>query len=145
VDVMPHLVYNSAELPEFSAHVIAAQASGLPGGTPSTPLARTTSATIRAANRDTACPGSLVRPPSKSCDEYPFASTYQGASLSFGGARTFDWCSIPPTGGPPSGPNGYSVCMIDGYENSLAGSQLNAYLYRPDRVLDGTQFVVSFE
>ncbi|WP_221354336.1 NucA/NucB deoxyribonuclease domain-containing protein [Streptomyces beigongshangae] len=30
-------------------------------------------------NRNTACPSSLERPAGKQCDEYPFASTWQGA------------------------------------------------------------------
>ncbi|WP_436840480.1 NucA/NucB deoxyribonuclease domain-containing protein [Streptomyces flavofungini] len=33
----------------------------------------------RKANQKKACPPSLPRPPGKSCGEYPFASTWQGA------------------------------------------------------------------
>lgn len=144
-DAMPEIVYSTATLPEFSSHVMRAQASGLPGASPTNSLSRTTDQAIQDANRNTACPSYLDRPDLKSCDEYPFASTYQGASLSFGGARTFDGCQIPPTGGPETGPNGYSRCMISATENNLAGSQLNSYLFVPQRVLDGDNFIVTFE
>ncbi|MEV8526356.1 NucA/NucB deoxyribonuclease domain-containing protein [Streptomyces sp. NPDC052000] len=43
-------------------------------------LTRTMNQTLIGNNRDTACPKSMPRPAGKSCDEYPFASTYQGAS-----------------------------------------------------------------
>ena len=42
-------------------------------------LSRTVNKTLIDANRDTACPKSIPRPAGKSCDEYPFASTNQGA------------------------------------------------------------------
>jgi hypothetical protein len=54
----------------------------------------------------------------KSCDEYPFASTLQGASR-----------------GP------YSVRWIDAAQNSSAGSKLASF-YNFNRVLDGDNFLV---
>ncbi|WP_455712281.1 NucA/NucB deoxyribonuclease domain-containing protein [Streptomyces luteogriseus] len=57
-----------------------AQATGLPGKYGTTHyLTRLTDRRKIKENRDKACPTSLVRPPDKSCDEYPFASTRQGA------------------------------------------------------------------
>ncbi|MCW7940655.1 hypothetical protein AAW14_01010 [Streptomyces hygroscopicus] len=44
-------------------------------------LTRTMDKSLIKRNRRTACPSSIPRPSGKSCDEYPFASTYQGASL----------------------------------------------------------------
>jgi hypothetical protein len=45
------------------------------------PLRRMTDAIRQRANRRLACPPSFPRPPGTSCDEYPFASTYQGAAF----------------------------------------------------------------
>ncbi len=89
-------------------------------------------------NRRTACPQSFLRPPDgRSCDEYPFASTHEGAFTGGGTGRTFAGCSVTayPTG--VTGPTGFSVCMIDPSENSSAGATMNGRLYRPYRVLDG--------
>ena len=88
-------------------------------------------------------PASLVRPPGKSCDEYPFASTYEGAALSGGGPRTQSWCQVPLSGPPSTGPAGYSVCTINAAENSQAGSLLNSVLYSPYRVIDGDAFHIN--
>ncbi|MGW4985434.1 NucA/NucB deoxyribonuclease domain-containing protein [Streptomyces mirabilis] len=40
------------------------------------------------------CPSSRHRPPGKQCDEYPFASTWQGAST---GGGQFSWRMINAT------------------------------------------------
>ncbi|GHD80231.1 hypothetical protein GCM10010317_101950 [Streptomyces mirabilis] len=45
-------------------------------------------------NRNRACPSSRHRPPGKQCDEYPFASTWQGASS---GGGQFSWRMINAT------------------------------------------------
>ena len=127
---------------EFGAHVSNAQASGLPGSVTSTPLRRLTDATIRDQNRATACPSSYPRPTGKSCDECPFASSYEGAFTGGGTARTFDFCQITLAGPPSSGPLGFSVCMIDAGENSSAGSLLQSELYVPYRIIDGDEFYV---
>lgn len=124
--------------PVFAKHVADAQASGLPGAV--TPLHRTTDPWVNSQNRATACPGSMTRPPGMSCDEYPFASTYEGAFLSGGGPRTFPYCGVLLVS-QSTGPNGYSVCMIEAGQNSGAGTQLGA-MYRNNRVIDGDPFRV---
>jgi hypothetical protein len=86
------------------------------------PLHRTTDATLIAANRAKACPRSLPRPSGHSCDEYPMASTREGAS----------------SGGP------YSARMLNAAQNTMAGG--NSYLngtYTKNRVLGGDAFWVS--
>lgn len=62
------------------------------------------------------------------CDEYPFASTYQGAA----------------TGAPePSDLQRYSVRVIDGDDNVHVGrDMLENNFYKTNRVLDGDQFLV---
>ncbi|WP_120494707.1 NucA/NucB deoxyribonuclease domain-containing protein [Microbacterium phyllosphaerae] len=140
--IAPSIWYDGSSFTEFGAHVAGAQASGLPGGTTAAPLNRLVNAAAQQANRNTACPASLPRPTGKSCDEYPFASTYQGAALSGGGARTQSWCQVTVSGTPSAGPAGYSVCMIDAAQNSAAGSLLNSVLFVPNRVLDSDAFTV---
>ncbi len=53
-------------------------------------LTRTMNRSLIRANRRTACPSSIPRPSGKSCDEYPFASTHQGASVNPDFSCT--WC-----------------------------------------------------
>jgi Deoxyribonuclease NucA/NucB len=60
-------------------------------------------------------------PTGKSCDEYPFATTYEGAA---------------------KGDNRYSVRYVVAAQNSLAGSRLGSF-YGADRVLDNDFFWVS--
>lgn len=143
----PTMTWDASVFPEYASHVAAAVNSGLPGanlGASSVPLHRLTDPALRDANRNKACPQSLPRPTGKSCDEYPFASTYEGASTGGGTGRTFNWCSITtlPTG--ITGPTGYSACMIDEVQNSGACNLLNSQLYSPQRVLDGDAFWINF-
>ena len=71
-------------------------------------------------NRDKACPSSRHRPPGKQCDEYPFASTWQGART---GGGHFNWR------------------MINGTQNEEGGKALGRfYLY--NRILDKDRFLV---
>ena len=136
------------EFPELARHISDAQKSGLPGGYPDGPaLTRLTNADLQDRNRNQACRpaanGGYPRPPTKSCDEYPMASTYQGAYVSNpanpGPVRTFDWCDIEAPRG--TGPTGYSVCMIDARQNSVGGSDLNE-TYLNNRIIDGDEFYV---
>lgn len=130
---------------EFGAHVTFAQQSGLPGALFDAPLHRLTDDVLRTKNRTTACPGSYFRPPGKSCDEYPFASTHEGAFTGGGQARTWPWCLVVLTNVPSTGATGYSVCMIDEAENSYAGSLLNSVLYVPMRVIEADAFYVDIQ
>lgn len=71
-------------------------------------------------NRDVACAGAPnPRPPGESCDEYPFASTYQGASLNAD----------------------FSCHMVPGDVNSTEG-RVRKRWYNQYRVLDGDPFWV---
>jgi len=78
------------------------------------------------------------------CDEYPFASTYEGAWFSAqagGKPRTFDNCGF--IGPRLTGPDGWSICMILGKDNLGAGGALGAF-YNNNRVLDGERFGVAY-
>jgi hypothetical protein len=140
---MPVMTYSlSGPYPQLAQHISDAQSSGLPGAYPSgQPLSRLTDDTLQSLNRGTACPDSYPRPDSFSCDEYPFASTWQGAWTGGGDPRTFDWCQVSPPQPWSTGSSGYSVCMIDAYQNSAGGGALGAF-YNSNRVMDGDQFQV---
>ncbi|WP_158633226.1 hypothetical protein [Amycolatopsis sp. WAC 04182] len=84
-------------------------------------LTRTMDATVITANRNAACPASIPRPTGKSCDEYPFASTYQGGSLN---------------------PD-HSCYMVPATQNSLEGSRYRRPWYAANRVLDKDKFWVN--
>ncbi|MGW6456008.1 NucA/NucB deoxyribonuclease domain-containing protein [Streptomyces sp. NPDC055078] len=143
-DYVPTMQYSrTGPYPELAKHIAEAQASGLPGARAGEPLQRTTGTLLR-QNRDRSCPrgpGSYPRPAGKTCDEYPFASTWQGASTAQphgrGPARTYDrvQCSISEPVG--TGPQGYSVCMIDATQNREGGRALNRF-YVTERVLPST-------
>lgn len=140
-DAPAELLYDSAQIPEFGLHLVEAELSGLPGSWYSgAPLHRLTDPVLGNLNRNTACSPTLVRPAGKSCDEYPFRSTWEGAFTGGGSGRTFDWCQMPtlPTG--ITGSAGYSACMIDETENTDAGLMLQNDLYVPYRVLEGDAF-----
>lgn len=140
--ITPYINYDGATWGGFGAHVKAAQLSGLPGALGGLPLHRLTDTALRDANRAKACPTSLPRPAGYSCDEYPFASTIEGAYTGGGTARTLPWCQVALQGTPSTGPTGYSVCMIDANTNSAAGSVLNSALFVPKRVINGDAFNV---
>lgn len=130
--------------PDLIRHIQAAQRSGLPGRWPlGTPLRRLVGKAAIEANRNAACL-QRWRGRGLSCDEYPFASTKQGAKSSPGPARTFPHCDISdlPTG--VRGPNGQSVCRIPLGQNSYGGSILNSF-YADNRILDNDAFRVRVE
>src|SRR6266542_4219666 len=128
--------------PELAHHLSDALGSGLPGAYPNgSPLFRLTDATLIEKNRDTACKKSYFRPPGKTCDEYPFASTREGAYTGGGSPRTLDWCQIPKVPQGITGTDGYSVCMIDATQNTNGGLALLSF-YRDNRVLSWDAFHV---
>lgn len=136
------LIYSlTGPYPELASHIRRAQESGLPGGISATPLTRLTNSLKIEANRLQACRDSYPRPVNKSCDEYPFASTYQGLATGGGTARTFPGCSITLAGPGSTGPTGVSVCMIVFTQNSGGGGTASAF-YRQNRVLDRDPFRV---
>jgi hypothetical protein len=146
---VPVITWYSSALPAYGRHIMEAQASGLPGSPGSgRPLHRLTNPTFQELNRTTSCPSSLPRPSGKSCDEYPFASTYEGGHTGGAtGGRTFEWCDIADSETHRIGRTGpgFSACMIDEEENSGAGRELNTLLYIPYRVLDNDPFHVEIQ
>ncbi|MFD7705229.1 NucA/NucB deoxyribonuclease domain-containing protein [Streptomyces caelestis] len=120
---IPEMVYaKSGEYPELAQHIEDAQnIKNLPGkhGTKRY-LTRLTNKTKIRENRNTACPSSLQRPPGKQCDEYPFASTWQGAK---------------------SGDGNFSRRMINAKQNEDGGRALSKfYLY--NRIIEKDKFLV---
>lgn len=126
--------------PDIAYHVNAAQNSGLVGR--DIPLHRLMNKDKEAENRHTAC---RIRPPlDYSCDEYPFASTYEGAATWGGGegaGRTFDNCQRPdlPTG--VTGAVGWSGCMVPKSDNDYQGGDLSEFYWR-NHVIDMDDFYV---
>jgi hypothetical protein len=126
-------------------HVQNALAAGLPGGVLK-PLHREADVKLRSDNRNKACPtrgaisdGRRNGITGRSCDEYPFASTKEGAAYTSGGPRTNNpACHIPDVTTPGTG---YSVCMINAQQNNLAGSFLGAF-YGFNRVINADAFYV---
>ncbi|MFH8371386.1 hypothetical protein [Streptomyces sp. NPDC018031] len=133
------LIYSKSRAPELASHVKRAQASGLPGGSFKHPLHRTTDAARQDKNRNLACPRNEPRPPGKTCDEYPVATSREGLA-SGGQRRSFSGCSIA---GVPSrtGPKGASACMIKRQDQDYQGGK-NSSFYRDERMLDGDPFRV---
>lgn len=142
-DYIPVMTYSlTGAYPELARHINDAQASGLPGAYPSgAPLSRLTDPTLRTQNGNTACKASYPRPAGKSCDEYPFRSTWQGAFTGGGDPRTFSWCQVTLAGPGSTGSSGYSVCMINSTQNSAGGSALGLF-YNSNRVLERDLFRV---
>ncbi|MBA2725792.1 MAG: hypothetical protein H0U53_07375 [Actinobacteria bacterium] len=163
MDGAPNVLYSRLKYPEFVQHVDAAQESGLPGkyigqGWGNLPMTRLMDPTLKSRNQSTACPSAYPRPPDKSCDEYPFAASYQGAYTGTnigapsgngcadhefcGVPRTFSWCSIELGQPGSTGFYGYSVCMISATQNSGAGGVLSG-AFKKHRMLDGDPFFVA--
>lgn len=128
---------------QLARHVQDAQQSGLPGAYGSgRPLTRLWSDAAARQNWDASCKRSYVKPPGESCDEYPFASSYEGAStggFSDSNARSWAYCDLPfiPS---RTGP-GFSVCMTAATHNSSGGG-IEASLFRTNRMLDHDKFYV---
>jgi hypothetical protein len=137
------IVYDLVDtsFPEVARHVRLAQASGLAGK--DIPLHRTLKENVIADNRAIACPfvGPLP-PPRDSCDEYPFASTYEGASkFGEGFGRTFPDCDRFDLPLGQTGAKGWSACNLDLIDNVSQGRDLQQF-YIDKRVLDGDDFYV---
>jgi hypothetical protein len=129
--------------PTVARHVRAAQRSGLVGL--NYPLTRITDEAQIDANRNTACPGFIPRPIGSSCDEYPFASTAEGAAM-FGdeAGRSFSWCNRFDLPQNQKGAAGWSACMVDEDDNFGAGVDLSVF-YGDNRVLGGDNFFVEID
>ncbi|WP_442973055.1 NucA/NucB deoxyribonuclease domain-containing protein [Rhodococcus sp. NBC_00294] len=146
-----------SEATQFWDHVLTAQNSGVPGQPVA--LAALTGAGValqripnadqageagRQArqNRRTACSKRVAYRPAPGvggynaweCDEYPFASTHQGARLDPSNGRTRDWCFIQNLPINIQSPGGWSACYIPKDMNQ-AGGQLIAPFNRENRIL----------
>lgn len=115
-----------------ATHVQKAINSGLASN-----LTRASSATI-AANRNKACPSSLKRDTGYQCDEYPFASSNQGAA-SGGTARVFSGCRWTAVAG--SGSRGFSRCQVLTTQNQAGGRLLTSF-YSGNRVMVNDKYKV---
>ncbi len=137
----------STRYPKYARHIQLAINFGLPSL-----LTRTQDPAVNAANRARACPQSPAN--GWSCDEYPYASTYEGAanpSHQYG--RTFqilNWnsgyppffCGVSWLSPRSNGDrHGYSVCGIPLAENTGGGVDLGVF-YATNRVLQHDQFSV---
>lgn len=133
------VIYAQATNPELVNHINWAHASGLPGSSVNNPIHRTTLSSRINANRAASC-GSAPSIAGKQCDEYPFASTFEGAA-SGGPVRSFSGCSFPE--GFITSTTGYSHCMINSSQN-LSGGAILGNTYRQQRILDADPFSVGF-
>ena len=125
-------IRQSAEHIWVAQHYPARTYPAAAGKTIPTTLTRLAPSPRNTVNRETsmdACnhywPGYRAR--GLQCDEYPFASTYEGAGQPF-------YQPFTPWGN-------FSVCPIAGNDNGRAGSLLGAW-YSNDRILDGDSFDV---
>ncbi len=135
--------FSQATMPNLVWHMYDAQVSGLPGRLGSgTYLQRLTNDSLIGANRRSACPTSLTRPSGFECDEYPFASSYQGASMNGPViARSFDNCNMPDP--ERTGSTGFSRCFVPNGENSAQGSTLSTAIAN-ERLLDGDSYEIGY-
>ncbi|MCC2275969.1 hypothetical protein LKL35_11145 [Streptomyces sp. ET3-23] len=123
-DAVPTYVLSTAgPYNEVASHVAWAQANlqnhwGKKGSGPA--LQRTSKKDLIKANRDTACPKSMPRPPGQNCDEYPFASSLQGAS---------------------NNPTDFSYRMISASQNCQEGSIRKSW-YNANRLFEEEKFWV---
>ncbi|MTK32173.1 hypothetical protein GL305_19980 [Nocardia seriolae] len=134
-----------AEVAEQTGHVQAATGSGLPG-TAGRPLHRQSDPNTFDINRQTACPrrasvADARRVDGRSCDEYPFASSTEGAASSGGSGRTFNpQCHVPDLGASTD-TVGYSVCMINDDHNITSGRMLGNF-YTQMRVINQDPYTI---
>ena len=119
---------------EYYEHVRAAIAAGHPSR-----LTRLTDPKAIRKNRNAICPtdGSLPRPKGYECDEYPFASTYQGGRLPVV-TQAIPSCQMKD---PKSTGRGTSRCFIPQDSNNYGGNELRS-MYSKQRVLEKDEFVV---
>jgi hypothetical protein len=147
--VMPYIAYSKSdsEVKESAHHIEDAQdhpettyprveGKRIPGASADEPLHRLFhDTTRRRQNRETfAVPVCEQQWPgyaelSQDCDEYPFASTYEGAARHLYQNVPYGWFSVRP------------VLFSD---NQIAGSRLGTW-YGADRILDGDAFYVRID
>jgi len=118
---------------EVATHINKALATGLPST-----LVRTWPSVAK-ANRAKACAGATKPPYGQSCDEYPFASSAQGAFSGGGTYRVPPGCGYAEVAG--TGKKGWSRCQISLLQNTQHGNALGNW-YRYLRIIPGDKFVV---
>ncbi|MEH1127618.1 NucA/NucB deoxyribonuclease domain-containing protein [Micromonospora sp. CPCC 206061] len=147
-DFIPTLEVPESRYPLYAFHIRnAINTTNLPSQ-----LTRTTNSATIDANRNISCPTgtNYPRPTGYTCDEYPFASTTQGAAANPAGF-TFNFntkrlgklvCQVSWLTEHRSTTNrGYSTCMIPSAQNSLGGSDLQSF-FLDNRVIDRDNFNV---
>ncbi|MFC0042212.1 hypothetical protein [Actinomadura rayongensis] len=155
-EALPVMLYKlNGPFLELAKHIAAAQKSRLVGaysekGKKATVLNCLVDAGKVKQNRDRSCPtgrGAYPRPAGKSCDEYLFASTYQGAKTANSDTspsalrRTLSRCRLPRAV-PRTEPGARATaCMINAKQNSDGGRALDNF-YVDQRVLDKDAFHV---
>lgn len=122
-DFTPVVSYDTTKNPlvgPVAQHIYNAQNGGLatPWGNPSNPLQRDTSQADINANRTAACGGVKV-PTGDSCDEFPLASTYQGAAFQ----------------------SDFSTAIVPASANNSQGG-ITSNFYTGNRIIDGDSFYV---
>jgi len=139
-------VFNPTNAGRVAYHMNAAMQMGLPGSPASgRPLHRLIDVVAAENNRTIAC-RNLPSARLMSCDEYPFASTYEGAAtstvyLGWPATRvTQPNCSynLPI---PATLAQGISVCRVPALQNSSQGGQASAF-YLQNRYRDWDPFYV---
>ena len=106
---LPVIAKNIRKVQGRGSHV------GKPGGR--NPLNRTSTQQEADHNRRLVCPKRLKRPPGSQCDEYPFASSWQGGT------------KLPPID--------RTISWVPAHENRLQGAILKNF-YKDNRVLRGS-------
>lgn len=130
--------------PTLARAVRDVQAKGAPGAPSSgQPLFRATGVDLQALNRKAACPGTQ-KPPSAlySCDEYPGASTYEGAASNPSAGITFSYCKNPYLSQKTASPKWEACYVPANEENSSEGGLRNSF-WVSYRTLDSDRFFVS--
>lgn len=105
---------------EVAQHVGQAQTAGLPGAPGGTALHRLTISDYISKNSDKACPSSFPKLSSQQCDQYPFASTWEGAF---------------------TGDGRYSAVAVDSPQSTASDNEL-ATFYADNRVIEDDPFWV---
>jgi len=109
-------------VPDIANHIKSSQGLGAPGKPGTSPLHYITDPNRKDRNRDESCPQNWPRPTGKECDEYPFASTYEGGYT--GVLATASW--------------------VADYQNGWAGV-LAGNFYRDNHLLDHDAFWVAID
>ena len=106
-------------LPTIAKNIRLVQSRGIHIGQPGSrhPLHRNTGVQESDNNRSISCPESVPRPTGYECDEYPFASSFEGGATMFKPNRISDW--------------------VPAVENRLQGKFLMTF-YRTNRLIQGS-------